>query len=209
MKKIFIIVLLALLIAQPFSVSATDYYRISTKLAGETLIKTITNATKSLKISVPAKSSKAAYPQTAGHILVTSDFFKGLLPTGHAALIISKTQVIEALSKGVVYGKNNWRSVKKKIFGLKVNHVSTNQLHKVIAKAKKQVGKKYNYNYLDTKTRNKFYCSHLIWAVFLDTLKINLDTKLLGLANGKNYAVVHPLELVASNKTSLLYYYAK
>lgn len=48
------------------------------------------------------------YPTRKGVILVTKDKYKDLIPTGHAAIIYTKTSVIESLSKGVVKGKNDW-----------------------------------------------------------------------------------------------------
>lgn len=41
--------------------------------------------------------------QQEGGILVTKDKYKGLIPTGHAAIIYTKNSVIESLSKGVPY----------------------------------------------------------------------------------------------------------
>lgn len=50
--------------------------------------------------------------QQEGGILVTKDKYKGLIPTGHAAIIYTKNSVIESLSKGVVKGKNDWNTTK-------------------------------------------------------------------------------------------------
>jgi len=63
---------------------------------------------------------------------------------------------------------------------------------------KGKIGKPYNYNYLNVKTRKKFYCSQLVWAAFKDKYKINMNRSEYG-------AAVHPLELVASSETMLLY----
>lgn len=67
---------------------------------------------------------------------------------------------------------------------------------------KKKVGKPYNWNYFDVRTRQKFYCSQLIWAAYKDKYNIDLNTDLFGKA-------VHPMELVNSNKTVTLYTYTK
>ena len=53
------------------------------------------------------------YPTTKGRILVTGDAYKNLIPTGHAAIVYSQNRVVEALSNGVVTGKNDWNKSKK------------------------------------------------------------------------------------------------
>lgn len=149
------------------------------------------------------------YPTSPGMILVTSDFYKGLIPTGHAAIVWETNFVVEARAKGVVKGRNNWRSQKSRFWGLQVLQKKKG---KPLSKAKqnaaakwcyKQLGKKYNFNYLNTYTRRQFYCSHLVWAAYKDNFGINLNTlafagwyKYWGYANP-----VHPLELVSSPYT--------
>lgn len=209
MKKIILTFILISLLILPTNIQAISSQHTNPTLVTSSLTKFINKTIQAIKIKITPQSKKNAYPTSMGQILVTPDFYKNLLPTGHSAIIINRNQVIEALSNGIVYGKNNWNATKKKVYGLQVNNVSSNNMKKVINYIKKQVGKKYNYNFYDTKTRKKFYCSQIIWAAFLDTLKINLDTKLLGYATGKNYAIVHPIELVLSNKTKVVYYHAK
>lgn len=151
--------------------------------------------------------NKKTYPTKKGSILVTSDKLKNILPLGHAAIVDNKNYVYEATSKGVVRGFNNWNKTKKTVYGLEVKNVNSKQTNKVMNYVKRQVNKKYNYNFLNTKTRSKFYCSHLIWAAYYDNLKINLDTNLFG--NAAKKGAIHPLELVLSNKTKVTYYHAK
>lgn len=43
------------------------------------------------------------YPVRKGVILVTPDKYKGLIPTGHAAIVYKVNKVVESLSKGVYY----------------------------------------------------------------------------------------------------------
>ncbi|WP_349820066.1 hypothetical protein [Catenibacterium sp. RTP21428st1_D7_RTP21428_210409] len=52
--------------------------------------------------------------------------------------------------------------------------------------------------YYDVNTRSKFYCSQLVWAGFKDKYNVDLNTSQYG-------AAVHPLELVSSDKTMILY----
>ena len=149
-----------------------------------------------------AATEVGPYPTRRGVILVTPDAYKNLIPTGHAAIVWSDTKVIESLSDGVGIHKNNWKKTKKKIYGVTVVSTNTGQDRSAALWCKNQKGKAYNWNYLDTKTRKRFYCSHLIWAAYKDKYNIDLNTSLFGKA-------VHPMELVNSSKTVTLYTYTK
>jgi uncharacterized protein YycO len=139
-----------------------------------------------------------SYPTRKGVILVTPDAFKGLIPTGHAAIIYSTGTVVESLSNGVVTGSNNWNTTKKQAYGVTVGSTTATQDSTAANWAYGKRGKPYNWNYLDTGTRAKFYCSHLVWASFKDNFGIDLNTSAwLG--------AVHPMELVDTPKTNLLW----
>lgn len=138
------------------------------------------------------------YPTRKGVILVTKDKYKDLIPTGHAAIIYTKTSVIESLSKGVVKGKKDWNKTKTTCYGVTVKSTEQEDDEKVADWCKKRIGKPYNYNYLDVKTRKKFYCSQLVWAGYKDLYKIDLNTDAFGDA-------IHPTELVATSKTYKIY----
>ena len=73
---------------------------------------------------------KCGYPTTKGRILVTGDAYKNLIPTGHAAIVYSQNRVVEALSNGVVTGKNDWNKSKNTCWGLYVTDVTENQAKK-------------------------------------------------------------------------------
>lgn len=106
-----------------------------------------------------AATEVGPYPTRRGVILVTPDAYKNLIPTGHAAIVWSDKKVIESLSDGVGMHKNNWKTKKKKIYGVTVSSTNTAQDRNVAVWCKKQIGKPYNWNYFDVKTRKKFYCS--------------------------------------------------
>ena len=140
-----------------------------------------------------------SYPERPGVILVTPDKYKGLIPTGHAAIIWTKYQVVEALAEGVVTGNNDWyKSHKKQAYGVGVYATTNAQDNAASNWAYAQIGKPYNYNYYNTSTRSKFYCSQLVWAAFKDLYNIDLDTWRYGWA-------VHPMELVWTDRTGLVY----
>lgn len=158
---------------------------------------------------IPVESDKGSsislegfgkYPRRKGVILVTKDKYKGLIPTGHAAIVYSQTQVVESLSKGVTVGKNNWDKSKNTCYGVTVKGTSTRQ-DAVAANwcyLQYQYRRPYNFNYTDVKTREKFYCSQLVYAAFLDYYGIDLNTPAFGVA-------IHPMELVNTNKTTKIY----
>ena len=164
-----------------------------------------------------AAKKSGTYPTQPGRILVTSDSVSRLLPTGHAAIVLDKNNVIEARTKGVVKGKNNWSKAKKEVWGVQVLQkkngapLSAAKQKKAVNWCKKHIGKDYNFNYLNTSTRSRFYCSQLIWAAYKDNYKIDLNTSsFAGWYTGYGYAnPVHPLELVSTKWTKQVYYYKK
>jgi len=141
-----------------------------------------------------------SYPRRKGVILATADAYKGLIPTGHAAIVYSSRNVIEALGgkQGVVKRSNNWYKTKRTCWGVTVKKISAKKDAEAAEWCKKHLGKPYNYNYANVETRAKFYCSHLVWASFKDKYKIDLNTSAFGRA-------VHPLELVSTSKTRTVY----
>ena len=156
---------------------------------------------RSPQVSLGGASTNApmgSYPRRKGMILVTSDAFKGLIPTGHAAIIHSYSKVVESIGRGVVLGDNDWYASKSQAYGVTVRGTTAAQDATAADWAHRQIGKPYNLNYLDTGTRRRFYCSQLVWASFMDNFGINLDTGAWGWA-------VHPMELVNTDKTYLTY----
>ena len=138
------------------------------------------------------------YPSRKGVILVTSDAFKGLIPTGHAGIIYSSGTIVESLSGGVTTGSNNWYSTKKQAYAVSVGTTSATQDATAANWSYNQRGKPYNWNYLNTGTRSAFYCSQLVWASFKDNFGVDLNTSAwLG--------AVHPMELVDTPKTYLIW----
>lgn len=152
---------------------------------------------KSERLAV-STASTGTYPTRYGVILVTEDKYKGLIPTGHAAIIWTSTTVVESLSNGVTTGPNDWNTSKNTCYGITVSGTTTAQDNAASNWCYKQIGKPYNYNYLDKNTRAKFYCSQLIYAAYLDNYNINIDTSAFVTA-------VHPMELVNSSNTYTIY----
>lgn len=151
----------------------------------------------------PERSRRAAYgtySKRKGVILVTPDKFVGLIPTGHAAIGYSTSQVVESLSNGVQRGNHNWNQsgVKTQAYQVTANATTTAQDAAVADWCDAQRGKPYNFNFLNPGTRSSFYCSQLVWAEFKDKYGIDLNTSSYGVA-------IHPMELVDTSKTSLVW----
>ena len=133
---------------------------------------------------------KNVYPSRKGVILVTADKYKNYIPLGHAAIIYDKYTVVEAEYPYVTTGNNDWNYTKSTCYGLNVKGTTVAQDCNVADWCYRQIGKKYNFNYLN--------CSHLVWAGFKDVCGQDLDTSEFGSA-------VHPMELVKSNYTYIIY----
>ena len=144
------------------------------------------------------------YPTRKGVILVTGDKYKGLMPTGHAAIIYTSEVLVESLSQGVTTGRNDWYSTKNTCYGVTVKKTTVTQDSNAADWCYRQISKPYNLNYNNISTRKKFYCSQLVWAAFLDNYNIDLNT--LAFANPAMMVnPIHPLELVWTDETNLIY----
>jgi uncharacterized protein YycO len=155
-------------------------------------------------VSASAASAPADYPTRKGMILITNDYYKGLIPTGHSAIVYSATQVVESVSNGVVMGKNDWWSSKNSSAAGSVNSTTVAQDAAAADWCKGQLGKPYNFNYFNTGTRSSFYCSQLVWASFLDNYSVDLNTSAYSTVLGNP---IHPLELLANDLTYISYKY--
>lgn len=154
--------------------------------------------TENRQFSFASTTKNSSYPTRSGVILVTNDKYKGLIPTGHAAIIYSYNTVIESLSCGVVAGPNNWNYSKQTCYGVTATGTSVTQDKNAAEWCYKQIGKPYNYNFINIWTRDRFYCSQLVWAAFYDNFRINLSTNALNIP-------IHPIELVISPHTNVIY----
>lgn len=176
----------------------------------ETVDKLVQKAREEVKKEALKRNVKArngimnfgVHPEYKGLILVTTDAFKGLIPTGHAAIVWNKKVVYEAVKKGVSEGANDWEQSKDEFYGVQVKDATAQQDQQVARFCKAQVGKPYNLNYYEVATRKKFYCSQLVWADFLDKTGINLNEPDFGKA-------IHPMELVNTDKTRTVCYFMK
>lgn len=167
-----------------------------------------------LTSTVDPKAAKGAaagrwgtYPTRKGTFLSTNTKFAGLIPTGHSAMVISSSWVIESLSGGVQWGYNNWYSTKPQAWGMTTRATTSTQDAYAADWVRWQVGKPYNYNYYDMGTRSRFYCSQLVWASFRDTTGIDLNTSAY---DALGFRAIHPMEFPSSaNSTKISTFYVK
>lgn len=143
-------------------------------------------------------TTSGVYPTRKGEILVTTDPYMGSVPSGHAAIVYNREQVVESLQDGVQFGKNRWDDKYTVTIGLTVNSTTLAQDAAAAEWCAGQRGKPYNYNFFDVETRDRFYCSQLVWASFHDLYGIDLNTWVFGQA-------IHPAELVLSDQTRTVY----
>ena len=129
------------------------------------------------KVSSYKKTVIGNYPTRKGVILVTSNGKIGNV-VGHAAIVYSKSFIIESTDKGVVISRNNWKTKKNNIAAVTVRNTTVKQDSKVSDWCKRQKGKQYNYNYYSINSKGSYYCSQLIWAGYKNLYKINLNTKI-------------------------------
>jgi uncharacterized protein YycO len=157
------------------------------------------------KVSINKKSIVGTYPTRKGVILVTSNGKIGNV-VGHAAIVYSKSFIVESTDKGVIISRNNWKTKKQNMAAVTVRNTTTYQDGKVSDWCKKQKGKRYNYNYYSINSKGSYYCSQLIWAGYKNLYKINLNTKMYDLG-GKS--AIGPFELVTKNNSVLYPIYMK
>ncbi|MBE5062748.1 hypothetical protein INF30_05680 [Lachnospiraceae bacterium DSM 108991] len=138
------------------------------------------------------------YPTRKGVILVTDDKYKGVVPTGHAAIVYSSNRVVESLENGVVTGANNWNTSKSTCYGVTVKGTTTSEDAAAADWCYNQLNKPYNWIWMDKERRDAFYCSHLVYAAFIDKYGINIDTDAF-------FSAIHPSEIVDSSNTTIIY----
>ena len=79
-----------------------------------------------------------------------------------------------------------------------VTETTVQQDHDAAVWACNQIGKPYKFWNNDMSRRDAFYCSHLIYAAYLDTCGVNLDTPAYA-------CCIHPFEFLDNPKTTLIY----
>ena len=168
----------------------------------EILVEKANNMEISSDSKLTTRVSIGTYPTRKGVILVTDDAYKGVIKTGHSAIIYSSSLVVEANEPGVEIGPNDWNTSKDQTYAVTVNNVTAEKDSSAANYCYSQLSKPYNWNFYRMDYRDKFYCSHLIRSAYLDLYDIDLNTSDFDFLNAK---AIHPMELVNSEKTTLIY----
>jgi hypothetical protein len=108
------------------------------------------------------------------------------------------------LIDGVQTEPNNWNFSTRHstCFGLDVTATNASQEAVATDWCARQKGKKFTINFFDMDSRDKFYCSKLVWAAYKDNFGVDLNTDEYKTTLGNP---VHPMELVHSSRTALVY----
>ncbi len=205
MKKAISIIICLILMS---SLATTAFAADLTDIPNANLVEEDVEAAIAIADAQPIVADKGAtsraitgtYPTRKGVILSTptNASLGGATFVGHSAIIYSASKVVESLSGGVTTGNNNWNTVKTKCYGVTVVGTTINEDAAAADFCYRQIGCPYNYNFLNVSTRSKYYCSHLVWASFLDLYGIDLNTSTLG-------NIITPMELVNTDKTVTVY----
>ncbi len=190
--------------AQDADINETDPNKVFPASEVEKLVEEANQKEITIDTKAPTtRASYGSYPTRKGVILVTDDAYKGVIETGHAAIIYTGTSVVESNTGGVEIGPNNWNKSKSQAYAVTVKATTNTQDSRVANWCWNQVNKPYNWNFYRMDYRDKFYCSHLIRAGYLDLYNIDLDTSDFNV--GTAMKAIHPMELVNTSKTSLIY----
>jgi uncharacterized protein YycO len=144
------------------------------------------------------------YPTQKGKILVSADWYKNRVPTGHAAIVIDQSSAYTALPGGVTIEPNDWYEPSRyqTAYGVDVTKATEEQEANAADWCQQHLGKPYNYLFIFPCRTDAYYCSSMIWQAYKANAGIDLDTAAY---NCLFFRIVHPMELVDSSKTSLVY----
>lgn len=191
--------------AQDADINETDPGKVFPASEVEKLIEEANQKEITIDTKAPTtRASYGSYPTRKGVILVTDDAYKGVFEVGHAAIIYTGTSVVESNpDNGVEIGPNDWNKSKSQAYAVTVKGTTTAQDSTVANWCWNQRSKPYNWNFYRMDYRDKFYCSHLIRAGYLDLYNIDLDTSDFNV--GSAMKAIHSMELVNTSQTSLIY----
>lgn len=191
--------------AQDADINETDPSKVFPVSEVEKLVEEANQKEITIDTKAPTtRASYGSYPTRKGVILVTDDAYKGVFEVGHAAIIYTGTSVVESNpDNGVEIGPNDWNKSKSQAYAVTVKETTTAQDSTVANWCWNQKNKPYNWNFYRMDYRDKFYCSHLIRAGYLDLYNIDLDTSDFNV--GSALKAIHPMELVNTSETSLIY----
>lgn len=140
-----------------------------------------------------------------GVICVTSTCTTGQWDHGHAGIVAvapyydSTCEANPGTGVSTVIGEWYNRFDGYNVWQVGVNSTTVDQDAAAAQWACNQIGKGYQFWGNSLSNRNKFYCSHLVYAAYLDVCGVNLDT------SAYTTSVIHPYEFFSNSLTSIIY----
>lgn len=125
----------------------------------------------------------------------TTSFFEH----GHAGMIAPwgyRNSIVEAVPDGVRIEPGEWHN--EKVWQVSVNATTGAQDNEAAQWAADKEGLPYHHNFFDNAYRDGFYCSHLVWAAYLDVTGTDIG-------NGRWLSIIFPYELMNTRDTTLIY----
>lgn len=118
---------------------------------------------------------------------------------GHAGMIAPdnyRYSIVEAVPEGVRIRPGQWQD--GKVWQVSVKGTTGAQDNAVAQWAATKEGNPYHANFVDTSPRDRFYCSHLVWAAYKDVTGTDIG-------EGRWLSIIFPYELMNTNDTTLIY----
>lgn len=140
-----------------------------------------------------------------GVICITSTCTTGQWDHGHAGIVAvapyydSTCEANPGTGVSTVVGEWYNRFDGYNVWQVGVNSTTVAQDAAAAEWACSQIGKGYQFWGNTLSNRNKFYCSHLVYAAYLDVCGVNLDT------SAYTTSVIHPYEFFSNSLTSIIY----
>jgi hypothetical protein len=145
---------------------------------------------------------------TVGNVLASLDGSSSSSLIGHAGIVSDEvpggkkenrnTLVVESFPKdknhpdGVAHYANDWSIRYKTVKGMHIAGADTVDYRTAAQDARFQIGKPYNWNYLNKKRVDKFYCSQLVWRAWYNRGR-DID--------GDGGLIVTPNDIIKDNDT--------
>ena len=164
-----------------------------------------TQAKGDFKVSRSKRSKRYAYGNWTWRdgVICISDSRTLGFEHGHAGIIATAPHyysTVEATpGKGVTIVNRSWINDFNKVWQVGVTSTTVEQDAKAAKWAESKVGLGYNYIFPYKSVNGKsFYCSELVWAAYLATTGVDLDSDEYG-------KIIHPYEILGSPKVTKIF----
>lgn len=145
-----------------------------------------------------SRAPMGSWSWRAGVICINNSNTSGF-EHGHVGMIAPENyynSIVEAVPEGVRIEPGQWND--GKIWQVIVNTTTGEQDREAAQWAADKQGMPYHHNFVDTSPRDRFYCSHLVWAAYKDVTRVDIG-------KGRWLSIIFPYELMNTNDTTLIY----